>query len=278
MKLMQRARLKMVEMELAANTRRVYARWMAAYVRFHLPRHPAALGVAEIAAFLAHLSTMRNLSASAGNQALDAIRLLYAEVLGLPAVAEASARLRAKTRWGLPETASKIEILAILDRLEPKCRLMAYLCYGSGLTIGEVVRLHIGDIDLGRMEIHAAGRRTMVAALATELLAQQVMLARVWPGNVDGYLFPSSRLHDGRCWFVSESTLQKAMRRAVLDSGLARRISPKVLRYSFVLHLLEARYDVRTVQELAGFSNVKQVLVYQKMLDKKSVVSPIDLV
>lgn len=61
-------------------------------------------------------------------------------------------------------------------------------------------------------------------------------------------------------------------------TGMARRISPKVLRHSFVLHLLEARYDARTVQELVGFSDVKQVLIYQKILDRKGVISPIDAV
>lgn len=143
----------------------------------------------------------------------------------------------------------------------------------SGLSVSECARLRIRQLDFGTNLVILNNRTTVLPDLGREQLQAQATLARDWPGNVEGYVFPSSRMHGGRCWHVSPSSLQKALKQAAPGD---RRITPRVLRHSFVLRLLEAGYDVRTVQEVSGFADVESVMVYQRMLDTRGVVSPLD--
>lgn len=274
MKLMEQVRQILTEMEYAGDTRRVYARWIVRFIHFSQMQHPATLGAMDIERFMGYLAVKQQLSAASCNQALNALQFLYQCVLDRPDVAAQVNRLHARRPILLPQTASRREIDKVLAALEPKYQLMVYLCYGAGLSIGECVRLKLTDIDQSNLVIIVNGRTTMIPERSLTLLRQQTALASVWPGNIDKYLFPSGRMHHHRCWFVSESSLQKAMKK-VTDSQ-ARRITPKVLRHSFVRHLLKSGYDVRTVQEVAGYANVKSVLVYQRMNNLENVVSPLD--
>jgi site-specific recombinase XerD len=275
-KLMDRVKQLMTEKEYAEGTRRLYVKWILRYIQFQGVRHPATLGVEEVKTFLGYLAENRKLSGATSNQAISALVFLYGDVLGLPDVSRGIARLRVKRRRGLPTICSKNEIGQVMEHLESKYRLMAYLVYGSGLKPEECVRLRLDDVDLEIMEIRVKGRRTMVAQKALPLLREQCDLAREWIGNIDRYVFPSSKLHGNRCWFVSPSSLQKAMREALQKTAISKQMTPKVLRVSCAMHLLEHGYDARTVQELFGYASVKRVMVLDDMRRAKNVVSPID--
>ena len=78
---------------------------------------------------------------------------------------------------------------------------------------------------------------------------------------------------------MHETVIQRALRRAVLDVGISRRISCHTFRHSFATHLLEEGYDIRTIQELLGHRDVKTTMIYTHVLNRggRGVRSPVDI-
>jgi integron integrase len=193
---------------------------------------------------------------------------------------------------------------------------MASLLYGAGLRLMECVRLRVKDIDFARCQItvregkggkdrvtmlprslaeplrlHLARVRSLHEQDLREGCGEAILphaLARKYPnaGREWGwqYVFPSVRRsvdpRTGReCrHHVLETSLQKAVKQAVGWSGINKPGSCHTFRHSFATHLIEAGYDIRTVQELLGHSDVKTTMIYTHVLNKggKGVRSPID--
>jgi len=314
-KLLDQVRGKLRVKHYSIRTEQTYTDWIKRYIYFHDKRHPAEMGAEEIEAFLTHLAVTGKVSASTQNQAKSALLFLYREVLGseLPWLDNIT---QAKAPKRLPVVLTVSEVGALLGKLSGTHHLLASLLYGSGMRLMEGVRLRVKDIDFARGEIivrEGKGFKDRVTMLPQAVVAPlKAHLSRVkalhqedmqqglgdvylpfalekkYPnaGREWGwqYVFPSKNLSvDPRTGItrrhhVDEKGLQRAIKQAVRDIGMPKPATPHTLRHSFATHLLESGYDIRTVQELLGHSDVSTTMIYTHVLNKggKGVKSPLD--
>ncbi len=209
-----------------------------------------------------------------------------------------------------------VEVAALLDRMRGTPALMASLLYGAGLRLLECAHLRVKDVDLERQEIvvrDGKGRKDRITVLPHRLVdSLRDHLARVqeqhtadveagagwvelpdaldqkypnagreWPWQ---WVFPATRTYrdpvSGRTrrHHLHETVLQRAVREAVLAAGLSKRAGCHTLRHSFATALLDAGYDIRTIQELYGHRDVSTTMIYTHVLNRggRGVRSPLD--
>jgi site-specific recombinase XerD len=231
----------------APRTIQVYTDCVADFAR-HFHASPEDLGPEHVRSYLVHLVQERRVSLSVFNQARHALLFLYRVTLGRDGVV--ADVVCPKTPRKLPVVLSAGEMARFLDALDnPKHRALLMTAYAAGLRLSEVARLRVADIDSARMVIHvrqAKGHKDRDVMLSPRLLA---VLRQYWKRHRPGpFLFPG-RQPDRP---VSPRTVQMVCRRALMASGLSKRVSMHTLRHSFASHLLEAGTDLRTIQVLLG--------------------------
>lgn len=296
-------------------TEEAYTNWIKKFVFFHHKQHPRDMGAPEVEAFLTDLAVYGKVSASTQTQALSALLFLYREVLGID-LPWMDGLVRAKPSQRIPIVLSVNEVHRLMASLDGVYSLMARLIYGSGMRLMECVRLRVKDVDFDRLEVmvrEGKGRKDRVTMLPQSLVPElQVHLKKVQvlfdmdrKNDVPGvempdalskkyphadkswgwfWVFPSPGLSDDprtgihRRHHIYEQNIQRAIRVGVKKAGIAKPATTHTLRHSFATHLLESGYDIRTIQELLGHSDVSTTMIYTHVLNKggKGVVSPLD--
>lgn len=296
-------------------TERAYVGWIRRFIQAHRGRHPRELGGPEVEAFLTRLAVQDNVAASTQNQALSALLLLYREVLKLD-LPWMDSVVRAKRPSRLPTVLSQAEVRALLELMQGRPRVLAALLYGTGMRLMEGLRLRVKDVDFERREIvvrdgkGGKDRRTMLpdslVAPLREAIARSLRLhaadlaagyGRVWlphalarkyPNAATApawqYVFPADARAidpvDGteRRHHVGAEALSRHLKQAAARLGLGKPVSAHTLRHSFATHLLEAGYDIRTVQALLGHKDVSTTQIYTHVLGRgaSAVRSPLD--
>lgn len=314
-KLLDQVRGKIRLKHYSIRTEQAYVDWIKRYILFFDKRHPKDLGAHEVEQFLTHLAVERRVSASTQNQAKSALLFLYKEVLAidLPWLDNVE---RAKAPKRLPVVLTPAEIQKILAQLDGTNLLITSLLYGTGMRILEALRLRVKDVDFSRKEIlirDSKGFKDRVTMLPIALieplnahlkrvkaLHEQDLQAgfgavylpyalskkypyaeRDWTWQ---YVFPSAKLSmdprsgETRRHHIQDQVIQRAVRQAVVDANLTKPATPHTFRHSFATHLLESGYDIRTVQELLGHSDVSTTMIYTHVLNKggRGVSSPLD--
>ena len=304
-RLLQRVRSVLRTRRYSTRTEEAYVAWIRRYVRFHGLRHPSELGPRDVATFLSHLATVERVSASTQNQAASALLFLYRHAMGAP-IAWPEGVARAMSPKRLPVVMTVEEVKMILSLLDGTPRLAATLLYGSGLRLLECLRLRVKDVDVAASEITVRSgkgdkdRRTMLPQIVKDDLSRHLVSIRALHqrdlanggGRVDlpgalarklpraghdwgwQWLFPATRRYADptngcpRRHHLHETVLQRAVKEAVARSGLAKRVSCHTFRHSFATHLLERGYDIRTVQELLGHTDVRTTMIYTHVLNR----------
>jgi integron integrase len=314
-RLLERVRLAVRLRHYSRSTEHAYVQWVRRFVLFHGRRHPRELGAAEIERFLTHLAVEKRVAAATQNQALNAIVFLYREVLAMDAPV-LSEIVRARKPRRLPVVLTREEVIAVLGQLHGAPWLVASLLYGSGLRLLECLTLRVKDLDFAALEVRVRdgkGRRDRVVPLPAKLVqplrthlerARTIhrgdlragfgavrlpgALARKKPGAARDWgwqwVFPASgRYRDAqdateRRHHLHETAVQRAVRDAVRNAGLAKPATCHTLRHSFATHLLYGGYDIRTVQELLGHQSVRTTMIYTHVLNRGGlgVRSPLD--
>lgn len=296
-------------------TEQAYLMWCIRFLTFR-PNH-IEITTEEVKHFLEYLAIEKQVSINTQKQALNALAFLFRIGLEKP-LDNIDDFIKAKTPRRLPIVLSRKEVQQVLAELEGLNHLMAGLLYGSGLRLMECMRLRVQDIDFSYQQItvrNGKGLKDRMVPLPlcfnhdlnTQIEAVKQLSAKDYANEkVSGvylpnalerkypnagkelkwqYVFPASRLSTDprtgkiRRHHLHETSLQRAVRSAGQQAGLTKRVHCHVLRHSFATHLLESGYDIRTVQELLGHSDVATTMIYTHVLNKPGlhVKSPLDL-
>ncbi len=297
-------------------TLRSYRHWVVKFQMYRKDTDPASLGTEDVKAFLSWLAVSCNVSASSQNQAFNALLFFFRHVLKKD-FGEIREVVRAKRRPYIPVVLSRDEVAAVIGHLYPPYNLVVKTLYGCGLRLFECIKLrvHNFNFDAGVLTIHdGKGQKDRTVPLPQsimpELLAQIERLKELHDWDLAaGYsgvfldhllekkyknaakefvwqwFFPAKTLtlveesKEKRRYHLHESHVQKAIRAAVHRAKLTKRVSSHTFRHSFATHLLQANYDIRTIQELLGHSDVRTTMIYTHCVPSKTIKetkSPLD--
>ncbi|MEN9222316.1 MAG: integron integrase [Thermostichus sp. BF3_bins_97] len=297
-------------------TLKAYSVWMWKLCRFVDKQPPSEVTSQDVQRFLTDLAVRQQVSASAQNQAFNALLFLFRHVLERE-LGDLSNTPRAKRRQSIPTVLSRSEVASLIEQLQPPYRLVGMLLYGCGLRLSEALslRLHNFNFDTGMLSVQfGKGGKSRTVPLPESIQGEiQAQLERIkalyqedlargyagvfMPGNFDKkakgaarelvwqWFFPAPSLTRAketgelRRYHVQETDIQRAIKAAALRAGIPKRVSPHTLRHSFATHLLQANYDIRQVQQMLGHSDVRTTMIYTHTIksDLKPLKSPLDL-
>lgn len=270
----------------------------------------------DVKGFLSFLAVDKKVAAATQNQAFNALLFLFKHVLEKE-FGKVEGVVRAKRTTYIPVVLSRVEVDRVVRFLEYPYDLVAKLLYGCGLRLFECLKLRVQDLnfEMKILTVHdGKGRKDRTVplpqVLAPELNKQLETVRRVHredlaagyagtflPGALGEkykraekelvwqWLFPAKTLtqvpttREYRRYHLHETHVQAAIKRAVQRSQIPKRASAHTFRHSFVSHLLQANYDIRTIQELLGHSDVKTTMIYTHTVQSvtlKEAKSPLD--
>ena len=297
------------------NTEKTYISWLRQFQGFVNSKELKALNGKDLQEFLSYLAVERKVSSSTQNQALNAIVFVYRHVLEKD-IEDQIDSVRARQKRRLPVVLTFKEVNNIFDEMSGLYCLMAKLIYGCGLRLQECLSLRIKDVDIEQgIVIVRSGkgdkdRRTVLPESLKDAILHRISSVReiyeqdrkdntngvFLPGALEKkypnagkewswfWLFPAKTLSiDPRSRIVRRhhqhpAALQRAFKVAVIKVGITKQASVHTLRHSFATHLLENGYDIRTIQELLGHTNLQTTMIYTHVASKNilGVRSPLD--
>ncbi len=300
----------------SSKTLSTYRGWVRQFQTFTCSKAPAELSTDDVKAFLTFLAVKRKVSATTQNQAFNSLLFFYRHVLRKE-FGKVDGVVRAKRKPYIPVVLSREEIDAVLAHMEPPYDLVVKLLYGCGLRLFECLGLRVQcmNFDAGILTVHdGKGQKdrtvplpqTILPDLRTHLESLKALhqwdLERGYAGVflvnaleqkyrnaakefIWQWFFPAKHLTletktgEYRRYHLHETNVQKAIKQAVNAAQICKRASAHTFRHSFASHLLQRNYDIRTIQELLGHSDVRTTMIYThtvKSVTLKEALSPLD--
>jgi len=246
-----------------------YVHYNSALLIF-LDKEPRAVSCEDVKRYLSHISLSR--SASTVSVACNAIIFYYKIVWQRPFALNIP---RPKANKYLPVILSKQEVARMLVVTKNKKHYcIISLLYGTGLRVGELVRIKMRDFDFDRMLLRVfqgKGKKDRMVILPARL--REVLLGQSRIKKAGDFLFTNGR--GGR---LTEATIQKIVAQAARQAQVAKKVHPHTLRHSFATHLLENGTDIRYIQELLGHAKLQTTQIYTHVANKnlQGIKSPLD--
>lgn len=297
-------------------TLKTYALWSRQFQRYLKSKPPSELTTEDVKDYLTFLAVKCHVAASTQNQAFNSLLFLFRHALKRE-FGELRDVPRAKKSLYVPVVLSREEIDSILAHLYYPYSLIVKLLFGCGLRLFECLQLRVRDFnfDAGILTIHGKGKKDRTVpipeSMGPDLAIQVKKVAELHVKDLeDGYdgvflddaverKYPKAPKELVHQWFfpqkeltlveengqlrrshVHESRLQKALYIAVRKAGIPKRVTAHTFRHSFATHLLQANYDIRTIQKLLGHSSLKTTMIYTHCVPVRTIQepkSPLDL-
>jgi len=294
-----------------------YSTWVRKFQYYLEDKVPEDLSTEDVKQFLTFLAVRQKVSASSQNLAFNSLLFFFRNVLKKE-FGKVDGVVRAKKKPYIPVVLTREEINKIIDNLPYPYHLVVKLLYGCGLRLAECLNLRVNNFnfDMKVLTVHdGKGKKDRTVPIPETTISElQIHLEKVkaiHQADLDsGYggafmfgqlekkyknagkelvwqwFFPAKTLtyvedeKNYRRYHLHESHVQKAIKRAVNKSKLTKRATAHTFRHSFASHLLQANYDIRTIQELLGHSDVRTTMIYTHTVKSrtiKEVRSPLDL-
>jgi len=288
-------------------TLKAYSLWVEKLRYFAKDKNPETITVEDVKAFLTFLAVKKKVSASSQNQAFNALLFFFRHVLKQE-FGKIDGVVRAKRKPYIPVVLSREEVHLVMDCLQDPYNLVVKLLYGCGLRLAECMKLRVKDFnfDHSLITVHdgkgTKDRTVPIPEAARGEIEWQIRhVIDVYEGDLKkGYsgvfmpnrlegkyknapkeltwqwFFPAKELtfvadsNEYRRYHLHETHVQKAIKRAVRKSKIIKRATAHTFRHSFASHLLQANYDIRTIQELLGHSDVRTTMIYTHTVKPKT--------
>jgi len=254
-------------------TNKTYRLHFQRFLKFFNNTNPEDISFDEIRQYILFLVEGKKYSASSQNNAINAIKFFYNEVINKDIDDFFIPRPRkAKT---IPKILNEQEVSKILkniNNLRDKC--MIFLIYSAGLSPSEITYLKIIDIDSDKMKIFvssAKGEKDRFVILSEKIL--NLLREYFKKHKPHEWLFESK---PGQQY--SKRNLQKAFKTAVDKSGITKPATLSILKNSFAVHLLEKGVDIRYIQQMLGHKHSKTTMKFLRVSkrDLSAIQSPLD--
>jgi len=296
-------------------TLKSYRGWAIKFQSFTNFKNPELLDSEDVKNFLTYQAVTLKVSASSQNLAFNALLFFYRHVLGRE-FGKIDGVVRAKKRPYIPVVLSKNEVHRVFEHLRYPYDLVVKLLYGCGLRLFESLNLRVKDFnfDGGILTVHGKGKKYRTVPIPKIITPQlKAQMEKVYnlnqidiADNYDGafmfdriekkyqgagkefiwqWFFPAKSLtlvkdvKENRRYHIHDTHIQRAIKKAVGKARLTKRATAHTFRHSFASHLLEANYDIRTIQELLGHSDIRTTMIYTHTVKSKTLKeaeSPLD--
>jgi integron integrase len=290
-------------------TLQTYAKWSRSFQHFLKNKPPESLTTEDVKEYLGFLAVKCKVAASTQNQAFNSLLFLFrhglkrefGELKGVP---------RAKKSLYIPAVLSREEIDAILKELSSPYNLVVKVLFGCGLRLFEGLQLRVRDFnfDVNVLTVHGKGKKDRTVPLPESILpelkeqikaigelhdkdiaagydgvflddAVETKYPKAPKEFIHQWFFPMRSLTvaengERRRYHLHESDLQRALYYAVRKAKIPKKVTSHIFRHSFATHLLQANYDIRTIQTLLGHSSLKTTMIYTHCVPVRTTKEP----